>query len=232
MGSLSAASFALVVILSGYFASLSLTPPNVNPAAHQAWGQDSIRLLIQPGPIMVVRLLVLGIALHHAAVALMLHTKGAGRAPDDGVNHRLFKWTGFTSFSLFLMLCVGTPLRLSAFGALGSRFTFGLAQPNELNTSGIYHYIQHPSYTGFLLIMIPYLLLFVRWDGSVVYWLPRRVRRSLDGWGFVGYVAGFAVIALGAALRVSEEETMLKESFGHKWETWNRNTKRFIPGVF
>lgn len=53
----------------------------------------------------------------------------------------------------------------------------------------------------------------------------------LDGWGSVVAIAalGFAGTMLG--VRVGDEERMLKEKFGRQWEEWNRDTKRFIPGV-
>lgn len=131
-----------------------------------------------------------------------------------------------------LLIYFGATLRLAAFGALGSRFTFTLTQPDELNTTGVYAYVQHPSYTGLLLVLIPFQLLFLRWDGWPAHWIPRSILDSLHGWGLVCYAAMAVLSAMLLKLRISEEEALLKEVFGKEWVVWNRQTKRFIPGLF
>ncbi|KAK2593044.1 hypothetical protein QQS21_009252 [Conoideocrella luteorostrata] len=230
MVSFSAASFALANTLAGYLASRSVTPPNPNAGANHDWGHDSIRLLTQPGFITVCRLLAFGVPLHHAIICLTLGDRGAAAA--NRLDPRLITWSRLSSLCLASVIGLGAPLRLAAYGSLGSRFTFGLAPPNELNTSGIYHYIQHPSYTGMLLVGIPYVILYGRWDGPLAYRIPQGILNVLKGWGAMGFAAFFALFAVALSLRVSEEEAMLKEVFGMKWVEWNKVTKRFIPGIF
>jgi protein-S-isoprenylcysteine O-methyltransferase Ste14 len=43
----------------------------------------------------------------------------------------------------------------------------------------------------------------------------------------MGLVGGF----LGLAVRVRDEERMLRARFGKEWEDWHARTKRFVPGV-
>ncbi len=47
----------------------------------------------------------------------------------------------------------------------------------------------------------------------------------------IGYlltiVIGFCVLAI----RVRDEEALLKTTFGTEWEEYHRRTKRFIPGL-
>lgn len=226
MVSLSTISFAIVTILSGYLASLCFVPPNPNPSSE--WGKDSIHLVSHPAAIFASRLVAFGSCLHHAMVAVLLDSR---TSPQHGqLNPDLFRWTWASSLGL-LLIFIGASLRLAAFGALGSRFTFSLAKPNELNTRGIYAYIQHPSYSGLILVVMPLHLLIFRWDGWPAYWIPQSILESLRGWGCVCCAVTIALGSIGLALRVSEEEAMLKEVFGSKWVTWSKKTKRFVPGV-
>ena len=179
----------------------------------------------------LAQLAVLGAATLHAAVALALDSSYLDVATQD-LNLNLFAWNKLTTACFAACILVGAPLRLAAFRALGGRFTFGLQQPNELATSGIYAYVQHPSYTGLLLAVAPATALFLRWDASPAIWLPESVLQLCRGWG----VAVHAVVLPGTlavvALRIAEEEAMLKETFGKTWETWHAKTSRLVPGVF
>lgn len=52
----------------------------------------------------------------------------------------------------------------------------------------------------------------------------------------LGLTASAGVIMVNGLIiawkRVTEEEMMLKKTFGKEWEDWHKKTKRFIPGVF
>jgi len=39
-------------------------------------------------------------------------------------------------------------------------------------------------------------------------------------------------VVLIVAMRVPEEEAMMRETFGETWEAWHAQTARFVPGVF
>lgn len=229
MASLSAISFAIATTLAGYLASLCLTPPNPSPS--QERGKDSIAFVNHPAVVLGFRLIPFGFSLHHAVVTILLDSHGPAAFQHVPLNPHLFGWTRASSTCL-LLIFIGATIRLAAFGALGSRFTFALTRPDELNTTGMYAYVQHPSYTGILLVIIPFQLLFLRWDGWPAYWIPRSILDSLHGWGLVCYAAMAVLNIMALRLRISEEETLLKEVFGKEWVVWNRKTKRFIPGLF
>ena len=132
-------------------------------------------------------------------------------------------------------LCViflGAFVRLSAYGGLGKNFTFHLAAPDQLVTSGVYRWMQHPSYTGQLLIYLGCMGWFLRWDGVPACYIEKEVLESWAGYGVPVEVliVVFSLTILG--LRVRDEEGMLREEFGEKWEVWHRMTPRFVPGFF
>ncbi|KAM7198928.1 hypothetical protein V8F20_005995 [Naviculisporaceae sp. PSN 640] len=147
----------------------------------------------------------------------------------DGLNPSLITWSPSTILPLFVIFFVGIPLRLNSYSALGKNFTFTLAEPDKLVTSGMYRYVQHPSYTGIAALVVGNLALLARTDGAASLWLGdsgllRRV--YVLGWGFL-----LCALVLGFWKRVLEEERMLKGKFGDEWMRWNRKTARFVPGL-
>jgi protein-S-isoprenylcysteine O-methyltransferase Ste14 len=69
-----------------------------------------------------------------------------------------------------------------------------------------------------------------RRDGVLACWLSESVLRS-GWWGVINvFFAGVAILAVRT--RIVDEEKMMKETFGKRWEVWHAKTKRFIPGVF
>lgn len=82
--------------------------------------------------------------------------------------------------------------------------------------------------------MLSNAALLFRKDGVVACWLPKSI---VDGERFgtalrilPWLLSFFLVYAL--SIRVKDEETMLKKTFGGEWEVYHKKTKRFIPGVF
>ena len=75
---------------------------------------------------------------------------------------------------LLLILLIATPLRLQSYTTLGKNFTFHLAAPDKLVTTGIYSYVQHPSYTGLILLLVGNWFLLFSPEGGVWcgVWLP------------------------------------------------------------
>jgi len=133
-----------------------------------------------------------------------------------------------------LLILTFGPLRLLCYYTLGPNFTFQLATPGRLTTIGLYAYLQHPSYTFQIIVLLAYTFLTLRRDGAVGCWLPGWVVESEQigigikaalGMGLVGGLWGLAI-------RVRDEERMLRERFGREWEDWHKRTKRFVPGVF
>lgn len=87
---------------------------------------------------------------------------------------------------LALILIFGT-MRITAYRQLGRDFTYELAPPRKLITTGLYRYIRHPSYSAKAMVAIPLGLFFLRDDAAVACWLPNVAVQyrllSLGIWG-------------------------------------------------
>lgn len=118
-------------------------------------------------------------------------------------------------FTLTIMF-VGGVIRLSAFSGLGKNFTFHLEAPDRLVTTGVYQYMQHPSYTGWFLIIIGMHSFFMRWDAAPGCLIPSKWLVSLDGWGVMIIIIVLGRFANNVRQRVQDEEEMLSGVFGGK----------------
>jgi protein-S-isoprenylcysteine O-methyltransferase Ste14 len=132
------------------------------------------------------------------------------------------------------LIFIAAPIRLLSFAQLGKDFTFRLAKPKKLVTSGLYTFVQHPRYAAGVVVFLANTLLLLRVDGIVGCWLPDWVVH----WGGVKLVEAVGIVGLlgfsswGMGIRVMEEEKMFKEEFRKEWETYHQKTKRFVPGLF
>lgn len=177
------------------------------------------------------RSLVTLLAGYYVSLILFPPTQSASICPNPAnLNPRLFQWSWFTAASLAIMIVAGC-VRILAYHQLGENFTFELAQPKRLVTTGIYHYVQHPSYTTKALVAISMTVFFLRDDGPVGCWLPEQVVRYRlfsaviwGAWCLVGWGAG--------STRVHEEEIILRRVFGKEWEHYASRTARFIPWIY
>jgi protein-S-isoprenylcysteine O-methyltransferase Ste14 len=107
---------------------------------------------------------------------------------------------------------VGSVIRLAAVFALGHRFSGVVAiQPDhKLKTDGIYKDVRHPSYTGLLLSMIGWTLLF----------------RSI-----LGLTLNVPLFLLLMS-RMRNEEEFLEAEFGEEYRAYRRKTWRLLPFVY
>jgi protein-S-isoprenylcysteine O-methyltransferase Ste14 len=107
---------------------------------------------------------------------------------------------------------VGSVIRLAAVFALGHRFSGVVAiQPDhKLKTDGIYRDLRHPSYSGLLLAMIGWALLF---------------RSAL---GLTLNVPLFLLLLS----RMADEEKFLEAEFGEQYRAYRRKTWRLLPFVY
>ena len=82
---------------------------------------------------------------------------------------------------------------------------------HKLITDGPYKYVRHPMYTQI-------------WIWVICQWL------ILSNWivGIVGVLAWTTLYVI----RTPEEEKMMVEEFGQKYEDYMKRTKRIIPGVY
>ncbi|RGP72154.1 isoprenylcysteine carboxyl methyltransferase [Fusarium longipes] len=232
--SLSQASLAAAILGSVYGNYVALSPPN--PSTHVAPSTgDSVRGLfltkkhsakVALAPWGLLALQSAALALRYPAIPASILRHGA----ENGLNMNLITWTPSTAIPLALIFCAGIPLRLIPYASLGKDFTFALRKPDRLKTTGIYRYVQHPSYTGLLILIFSNAALFGRLDGPISCWIPSEYYNPL--YWMLGLIAPTASLFLyGVWKRVSEEEKMLKSAFGKEWETWHANTARFIPYV-
>ncbi|KIJ66846.1 hypothetical protein HYDPIDRAFT_186460 [Hydnomerulius pinastri MD-312] len=127
----------------------------------------------------------------------------------------------------------GGILRRLCYITLGRFFTFHLTirKAHTLITTGPYAYVRHPSYTGFLMCYIGLMVMHAS-PGS---WMRESgVLGHLVVQGVVGLWVVFAVaISRFVWKRTGDEDRMLRNAFGEKWETWaGRVRYRLVPGVY
>jgi protein-S-isoprenylcysteine O-methyltransferase Ste14 len=124
-------------------------------------------------------------------------------------------WTtdeAVTPYVGLALLTLGGALRLAAVFVLGRRFTglVAIQKDHRLQTDALYHYIRHPSYTGMLLYMAGFVLVFRCWLGLLL-------------------VAGTLAILLA---RMNAEEALLESEFGDQYASYRRRTWRLVPWVY
>ncbi len=126
--------------------------------------------------------------------------------------------TAITSASVFLfwlgilLMYAGIALRFYAITVLGAFFTTMVAVAPEQTVieAGPYRLIRHPSYTGFLIILLGFGL-------------------SLTNWLSLLVIMGCALI--GFSYRIRVEEHVLQEQLGQRYQEYMQRTKRLIPFV-
>ncbi|OBT63694.1 hypothetical protein VE03_06156 [Pseudogymnoascus sp. 23342-1-I1] len=225
-------TLSFACFLSAYLTKLTWTPPNpvvkgsLIPSLKYKTLVGFWRLFI------LLRYISITCAVFHGILILFFPSPPKRICPNaDNLAPSLFTW------SLHSTLCLSTiivfcSIRLFAFKELGEDFTFHLAKPKRLNTSGLYSIVQHPSYTGIILSNAANTMLLYRLDGILSCFLPGWIARQA-WWANWGVFLAVAVIsAYGATIRVKKEEEILQKEFGREWEEWHARTKRFIPGIF
>ena len=80
---------------------------------------------------------------------------------------------------------------------------------HELITTGLYHFVRHPIYTG-ILLMISATVLFV---------------------GTLSAAIGFVIIVLGLWFKLRAEEELLTEHFPKEYPAYKDRTKALIPYI-
>jgi len=111
------------------------------------------------------------------------------------------------------LVVAGIAVRIVSRLTLGKHFS-GHVQTTEghkLVTSGIYGWIRHPAYTGYLCLLIGFPLCF----GSI---------------GGFGCATALGVPAIMYRIRI--EEAALEQWFGEEYERYTRRTRRLIPFVW
>jgi protein-S-isoprenylcysteine O-methyltransferase Ste14 len=117
-----------------------------------------------------------------------------------------------TPYVGLVLLTLGGTLRLAAVFVLGRRFTglVAIQEGHRLQTGGLYRRIRHPSYTGMVLYLAGYVLVFRCWLGLLL-------------------VAAMLAVLLA---RMNAEETLLENEFGEEYGSYRRRTWRLLPWVY
>jgi protein-S-isoprenylcysteine O-methyltransferase Ste14 len=110
------------------------------------------------------------------------------------------------------LLTVGGALRLAAVMVLGRRFSglVAIQEQHRLKTDGLYRTIRHPSYTGMLLYMAGFVLVFRCWLGLLL------------------VAATFGILVA----RMNSEEALLESEFGEDYSSYRRRTWRLVPWIY
>ncbi len=231
---LAQAAIAGVIISSTIATFISLSPPNSKTEQTSSIA-DSLNMLgvtssafgkLAMSPLFILSLHTATLALLYPALPSSLVRHGR----VNGFNTDLIRCSASTAAPLSLLF-IGVCLRLIPYASLGSNFTFFLSSPDHLVTTGIYRYVQHPSYVGLFLLVLANFMLLGRSDGIICCWLPPKWYRRVQGSAKLVLPAVLSALLFALRTRVIEEEMMLEKEFGKEWKMWNSNTARFIPGV-
>jgi protein-S-isoprenylcysteine O-methyltransferase Ste14 len=219
-------------IMAAYITRLCCRSPNAIPKnRHRKDRIMSVPIVGFHGPRVQEYTILLVSVIHILSTIFLPALRKSPLCPyPDHVNLTYFTWTIYVKICLFLIYAAGF-LRLQAFRALGSNFTFELAKPDKLVTTGIYAHVQHPSYPPFLILNIVNIALFTNLDGAAGCIFPWELINAWRGMRWWLLAAFGLIVCVGLWGRVKDEEDMLRETFGDRWEQWHKKTARFIPGI-
>ena len=113
----------------------------------------------------------------------------------------------------FGVLILGLVIRAVAIFTLGRAFSANVAlrSGQQLQRSGLYAFVRHPSYLGLEIIFLAFALHSRTWACFAVVFVPTT---------------------LAVLYRIHVEEIALRQAFGADYEDYSRTTKRLIPGVY
>jgi protein-S-isoprenylcysteine O-methyltransferase Ste14 len=111
------------------------------------------------------------------------------------------------------LLVIGLAVRWTAILKLGRLFTANVViqEEQQVQKSGVFRFVRHPSYTGLLLIFTGIGLNTRSWMGLAIVVVP---------------------ITIALLYRIHVEELALSQAFGEEYRSYCRSTKRLIPGLF
>jgi protein-S-isoprenylcysteine O-methyltransferase Ste14 len=201
-----------------------------NPAPKSKYKQDN---LIQFGGwLMTLRRSLYLLSVPHILLTALWDHPPQQLCPNhQNVNPKYFTCSPYLVACLTLVITFGT-LRLMAFQTLGAHFTFNLTKPKKLITTGLYSYLQHPSYLPIIVISATDPAIFSNPDGWIGCYLSLESIRALLSYKLPILFGLTAFLVLIIWLRILDEERMLHETFGEEWVAWHKKTARFIPWLF
>ncbi|KIW08447.1 uncharacterized protein PV09_01350 [Verruconis gallopava] len=192
----------------------------------------AIPFVKEHGPVILEYLFVIPCVYHIVLTATLRDREPSALCPHPNhPDHKYFTWSPYTVICLSIIFASAT-LRLLAFRTLGKNFTFELAQPDRLITTGIYAYVQHPSYGPLFVLICATVMLFLPLDGALGCLLPFSAVELWITWHWYILACIIVIMSIALGVRVRDEEAMLKETFGKAWIEWNQRTPRFVPYLF
>lgn len=127
----------------------------------------------------------------------------------------------------------GGLVRWWCYYTLGPFFTFQLSirDGQYIVTTGPYAVVRHPSYTAGLAELIGILIL----HGSTNSWLRDSGVLNIPGLKVivVVWLVEITLLFICVVFRVSQEDEVLKSTFGSEWERWATAVRyRLVPGIY
>ncbi len=135
-----------------------------------------------------------------------------GKNIPEGIfwGHTLFKWIGHTGMYIgTVLILIGIALVILGWSIVYKRYWRKEEGKGELVTSGIYRYIRHPQYTGFLLITLGMLL----------------------DWATLPMLIMWPIMAVLYYRLARKEEGYMVEQFGEQYLKYWQQTGMFLPGL-
>lgn len=119
---------------------------------------------------------------------------------------------GMGELGMFISMLLGYALLFIGIGIFiqGWRELYSARQKNQLVTTGLYHYVRHPQYTGLFLGLF---------GEGIVHW-PTLFS-----------VAIFPIIVLAYFLLARSEERKVLEQFGDEYRAYQARVPMFIPRI-
>jgi protein-S-isoprenylcysteine O-methyltransferase Ste14 len=174
--------------------------------AYWFWGARGVKAAVRTeAPLRRLVLYVLPLV-----IALLL--LGPGKWFDHSVLRERFISHSVAVESIGLSLCVfGAVIACSARHTLGRNWsgTVQLKEDHELIERGLYRYVRHPIYTGFLMLFLGNAIMVGDWRGLLA----------------------VAIVFVSFWRKLKLEELWLTQLFGARYTEYANRTKALIPGV-
>lgn len=133
-----------------------------------------------------------------------------GSKIPEGVfwGHTLFQWIGHTGMYIgTVLILTGIVLVIMGWSVIYKRYWSKEAGEGELVTQGIYRWIRHPQYTGFMLVTLGMLL----------------------DWATLPMAIMWPIMAVLYYRLARKEESEMSGQFGEAYRRYQKHTGMFLP---
>src|SRR5512134_2153519 len=136
-----------------------------------------------------------------------------GKNIPEGIfwGHTLFAWIGHSGMYIgTVLILIGIALVILGWNVVYKRYWRKEEGKGELVTEGIYRYIRHPQYTGFMLVTLGMLL----------------------DWATLPMLVMWPIMAVLYYRLAKKEEGYMLEQFGKRYEEYRKMTGMFLPRLW